>query len=150
MSKARSTKTEMSHLLPGPTCSRRRRTTQQRGPEPSSAQTGWDPASPCQRSRPLSVVPWCWENLLGETLTLVSTALVSFFPSQALHLKRWVGTALVGLSIHRQGQRNRFITQTPKKMSASSEGWEEGSKLGSGVKIWLQTKTEHFPKELGY
>lgn len=56
------------------------------------------------------------------------TALASFyssrflFPSQALHLKTWVGTTLAGLSIPRQGQRNRFIAQTPKQMSASLRG----------------------------
>ena len=139
MSKARSTKTEMSHLLPGPTCSRRRRTTQQRGPEPSSAQTGWDPASPCQRSRPLSVVPWCWENLLGETLTLVSTALVSFFPlrlctsrgESGLLWWGWVYTGKVrGTDSSPKPPRRWVPAQRDGNKAVSwAQGWKSGFRL---------------------
>ena len=152
MSKARSPKTKMSHLFPGLTCSRRQRTTQQRSPEPSSAQTGWDPVSPCQGSCPLSAFPWSWEDLLGETLPLlVSTAHVSSFPLRLCASRGGLG--LLWRDWVYSG-RVRGIDSSPKpprRGVPASEGWEEGSKLGSGVKIWLQNgKTEHFPKELGY
>ena len=139
MSKARSAKTEMSHLLPGPTCSRRRRTTQQRSPEPSSAQTGWDPASPCQGSCPLSVVPWCWEDFLGETLSLVSTAVVSFFPlrlcasrgESGLLWWDWIYTGKVrGIDSSPKPPRRWVQAQRDGKKAVSwARGWKSGFRL---------------------